>query len=59
MPAYFATAVAVEFWRRAQTGAAIGKILLELRRYYWEQLNNPLAFLYSLYANADFSISLN
>ena len=57
MPAYFATAVAVEFWRRAQTGTAIGQILLELRRHYWKQCNNPLAFLYSLYANADFSIS--
>jgi hypothetical protein len=57
MPAYFATAVAVEFWARAQTGAPIGQILLDLRRHYWKKFNNPLAFLYSLYANADFSIS--
>ena len=54
MPAYFATDFADRFWRKvATTPTPLGQLLLELRLDYWHTNNNPLALLYTLYANGD------
>jgi hypothetical protein len=56
MPANFATDFAIKFWdkiKRKNESEPISRVLLELRRSYWEEYNNPLGMLYSLYSNAD------
>jgi hypothetical protein len=59
MPAFFATAFAKRFWSDIRQGAKpVGQILYELRKHYWEEYNNPLGMLYSLYANAELGVTV-
>jgi hypothetical protein len=57
MPAFFATTLAKEFWRRvSENPAPVSEILFDVRTEYWRKHNNPLGFLYSLYTNGDFTV---
>lgn len=56
MPALFAVEWADKFFDELLAGKAVGQIVLDLRRHFYEKHGNPLGLLYGLHCNADTQI---